>query len=442
MANWDALDSFVTGGREKAADRKAKRAVDEFGNVITPEFDKFDPENYKYLGDYNAQNVDPGADVNYEGYDPRLANTELADRSDMNNISTDPRLKDDQMQSLAALQELANNGGMSAADEANLSKIQSEVGQADRGRRDAIKQNMAQRGMGGSGMDLLAQLDSSQAATDRASQSGLDVAGMAQQRALDAMLKGGGLAGDIRGQDFGEKAQVAQANDIINKFNTSNTNQGNQFNTGAQNQAAQYNAGNKLANAQYNRNTALGANQWNAAANNQAGQFNNTGRQNIANANTELSNQAQMQNQFTQPQQQFQDQLNKANGKAGAYEKQASLEDEQAARRVKGVQQGTNSTMSGIASDERVKKDIKHIDPADLNDFLKAVQPKQFKYRNPEQPNQKPGDRIGFLLQDVQGTKLGKAITQKDQNGHMQFDKDNLDGIMLAAMSQLAKGAR
>ena len=174
--------------------------------------------------------------------------------TEFNSIKSDPELREKQKASLAALDEISANGGFNLTDQANLSKIQSQAGTADRGRRDAIRQNMASRGMGGSGMELLASLQSSQAATDRQAQQGLDVAAMGQQRALDAIMQSGQLAGNVRGQDFSEQAQKASAQDAINRFNTSNTNDVNRYNNqGAQgventrsvnqNTSTMYNAG-------------------------------------------------------------------------------------------------------------------------------------------------------------------------------------------------------
>ncbi len=101
-------------------------------------------ENAPWLQDLQASKVDP-----YSPIAAQLAALSTVDGTAFDNVSTDPRLKEQQMGSLAALKDLADNGGMTAADEANLSKVQSEVGQADRGRREAILQNAKARGMGG-----------------------------------------------------------------------------------------------------------------------------------------------------------------------------------------------------------------------------------------------------------------------------------------------------
>jgi len=220
---------------------------------------------------------------------PEQVNNVLQGDSAMGNISTDPRLKQDQMASLEALRSLAASGGMNAQDTANLSKLNSDVGTADKGRRDAIVQGMHQRGQGGSGMELLAQLQSNQAATDRQAQGSLDVAGMAQDRALQAIQQGGQMAGNMQQQDFGQQAQIAQARDAISRFNTGNMNQNNQFNAGQAQQANMYN---------------------------------NQGAQTVSNGNVANRNQATQQNHGN-AQQNFENQRSVIDGQAGAMGAQA-----------------------------------------------------------------------------------------------------------------------
>jgi len=53
----------------------------------------------------------------------------------------------------------------------------------------------------------------------------LDVSAQAQSRALQALMQGGQLGGQIRQQDFGEQSEKAQAQDAINRFNTANRQQ-------------------------------------------------------------------------------------------------------------------------------------------------------------------------------------------------------------------------
>jgi len=149
-------------------------------------------------------------------------------------------------------------------------------------------------------------------------------------------------------------------------------------------------------------------------------------------------------NNYVIPQTMFDNQAKVSTGKSDAYGKEMDHWNKQGDREAKkaaGVM-GMVGSVAAMASDERVKKDIKPLDDGDIQEFLLAVKPKSFKYKNPESPGQAEGDRVGFLLQDVQGTKAGKALTQKQPDGTLAYDKDNLDGLLLAALSSMAKGKK
>jgi hypothetical protein len=134
----------------------------------------------------------------------------------------DPATREAQMQALSELSEMTQGDGMSAIDAANVANINRQISQAQRGSRDAIASNMRQRGVQGSGLELAAQLQAQQASADRASQAGLDEAASSMQRKMAALEALGSLGGNIRGQDFGEQADIAQSQDAVSRFNASN----------------------------------------------------------------------------------------------------------------------------------------------------------------------------------------------------------------------------
>ncbi len=44
------------------------------------------------------------------------------------------------------------------------------------------------------------------------------------------------------------------------------------------------------------------------------------------------------------------------------------------------------------------------------------------------------------MMQDVQGTELGKKMTRRGPGGELMYDKDNLNGILLAGLKREARG--
>jgi hypothetical protein len=139
--------------------------------------------------------------------------------SAMEGVSTDPRLRDAQMQAFDALGQIQDSGGLTLADEAALERINNETARREAAGRNAIKNDMAARGTLGSGAELAMALNNQQQAAQRSYEAGRDRAAAAQARAWDAILAKSDMAGKMRSQDWGEKSQVAQAKDLIARYN-------------------------------------------------------------------------------------------------------------------------------------------------------------------------------------------------------------------------------
>jgi hypothetical protein len=399
------MDSAAAKDRD--ARKKLQANADQWTDLQTPDYQDVNPEQDRWLGDYDAAT-----------YDPSRADTYTVDGTAFDGVSTDPRLKEQQLAALASLTELGKDG-MTAQDRANMAKMQAEVNQADRGRREAIQQNMAARGMGGSGMALLAQMQNAQSSTDRAAQQGMDIQGMAQARALQALQQSGSLAGNIRGQDFSEQARVAEAKDAVQRFNAQQQQQGSQYNTSAQNAAAQYNTG----------------------AKNEAGMFNARGRQAVASGNVDANNKAQYTNRVTLPGQRFDDTTKKMTGISNANSALASNSERAGDRNAimwGQVGQGLMGAGSTIAtkSDKRAKKDIKEFNTDEIDQFLAALKPKKFKYK---EGHGAPGEKIGFIMQDIEKSKAGKAVAAPTEDGMKGYDAQSLQGLTLAALKRLSE---
>lgn len=138
----------------------------------------------------------------------------------LSKIQTDPRLKNAQMRALSSLQEIEKQGGLTAEDKMKVAQVQQQVGKAARGAREAIMQRASASGTSGGGAQLAAQLSAEQGAADTAAMEGMSTAAGAQQRGLQAIIQGAELAGKTRSQEYGEQAEAAKSQDIINRFNT------------------------------------------------------------------------------------------------------------------------------------------------------------------------------------------------------------------------------
>lgn len=119
--------------------------------------------------------------------------------------------------------------------------------------------------------------------------------------------------------------------------------------------------------------------------------------------------------------------------------------DQQAANNLLAAQNAANTSKVNTAgtvagsvtkSDRRSKTNISSVSDKELDEFLSKVKPKMYDYKEPETSGTLGGKRVGFMLQDVQDTKLGKAITRKAPDGSLMYDKDNLNSIILAGLAR------
>jgi hypothetical protein len=294
----DMIGGLMTGGQQGAASRAAQEASNVISGVELPDVTKMRLQL--------EQAVQQGLMT------PEQAATILQEQSGLKNISVDPRLKNAQMAALQQLQDVGTQGGITAVDRAQLNQIAGEEATRERGNREAILQNAQQRGVGGSGMELMNQMMNQQNEATNASNRGFDVAANAQARALQAMQQSGQLGGQMQSNEFNQQAQIAAAQDAINKFNTSNQNQTNLYNTGAMNQAQAANLAEK---------------------------------QRIADANANLSNSQQAYNKSLE-QTQYNNAMEKAAAQANALNKQSSLAQQQAGQNIPLI----GGALKGVAS--------------------------------------------------------------------------------------------
>ena len=330
---------------------------------------------------------------------PEQAEVMMAEESQMNGILLDPNLKQNQMNALAGLQDISDSGGMTAMDKANLNKIKTQEATAARGAREAILQNAQARGAGGSGMELMAQLQNAQASADRTSQRDMDIAGMAQQRALDALMKGGQMSGQMIDQSFGQQAQTAGANDAISRFNAANQTNMNQFNT---------------------------------AANNQAQQANLQEKQRVNDTNAQIANQQQQYNN-NQVQQQFNNRMTKAGGQNQVNTNNSSNKgrDSQASADASNQTTGTMMSMFGaMMSDERCKEQIEDFN---ASDFLDSLTPHKYQYKDKQHGE---GQKAGVMAQDLEKSDVGAGMVMDTPDGKM-IDGSQALGPILASLADL-----
>lgn len=155
---------------------------------------------------------------------------EQVKKSEAGEVAADPQFREAKMSALGALKDVRDAGGLTLADRAALNKLNNQAARHESAGRAAIKEDMSARGTLGSGNELAMRMDNNQASAQRSSEAAMDTAGMAQKRALDAMIAGGRMAGEFEGQDYDQRFRAAQARDAMEQWNAARRTDANMYN--------------------------------------------------------------------------------------------------------------------------------------------------------------------------------------------------------------------
>lgn len=328
---------------------------------------------------------------------PEQAEAALVEANAYDGMEQDTVGKQAQLSALQQLQEIGNEGGLTATDKAKLQAIRNEEQTASRGAREAILQNAQARGAGGSGLELMAQLKNQQEAASRESSRDLNVAAMAQERALQALQAAGNQGSQLNQQQFGQQKAIADSRNEIAKFNAANTQQVGLANTQANNQAQAANLQNK---------------------------------QNVSNANVDTSNKQQQYNKGLS-QQNFQNQMAVTQGKANALTQQAQADAQKKAADMSfmGTLAGAGAT-TFAASDERVKKDVEEFN---ASDFLDSLTGYKYKYKD---PGMGEGKQVGVMAQDLE-KEVPQMVEDTPRGKMVDYSPSKAGGPILAGLADI-----
>lgn len=415
------LSDILSGGPGSgSADAKYQEAIKAISNVYVPTLEE--------------QKVELERLVEAGVLTPEEMQTFLQEPSAMAELQADPRFREAQTNALAKLQDIVEQGGLTATDRARIQDIIDAQNVEERGAREAIAQNARERGIGGSDFELVSKMVSQQGSANRAARQGMDVAALAEQRALDALKGSADLGSRLETQQFGQEAEKAKAQDIINQFNTANRQNVQQANVGARNMAQATN----LANRQ------------------------NISNLNVSNLNAEKLRRAQL------IQDKFKNEMAKAQGIAGVYGQWAPAEQAQenaqfanqmglistglqAAASAFGAPPGgaspgvssigggktTNAAYNNpymLPSDVMNKEDISPAD-VELDDFMMTLQPYKYKYKDRSMGE---GEHAGVMANDMAKTPMGAKIVVKTPEG-LAIDTKKGFGVLAAAIGRLNK---
>lgn len=180
---------------------------------------------------------------------------ELLGETAQSLIQEDPDLREVQKLAIEGQMERAKTG-FTAEEKAKVDELRRMAGSEDQARQSSIISSLAERGALGGGQELAARLSSSQAATDRQAQGGLQLGAELARAKREALGQAAQSASSMSQQDYQKALNKAQGQDQIRQFNA----QVSSRDTAArQAQEAQKTA---LSNQQQQYNTQLGQQQF------------------------------------------------------------------------------------------------------------------------------------------------------------------------------------
>jgi hypothetical protein len=347
--------------------------TDSAGDALK-DANRISARNEKYLRDLK---------VPEHMWDNLIAESYNPEEMQFQTIGEDPALRGQQLNALARLGGLAENG-LSDVDALGFEKARQLGNQQARSGREAALQDAQARGVAGSGLEFALREQANQGGAQRAQEAALNQAAeSSRQRAQYQMAYNQALSGQ-RGQDL----QANKANtDIINQFNQANTQNRNQA---------------QMANMQ-NRQDAF--------------KYNQEGKQGTA-------------------QQNFSNEMEKRKAVAGIadQQRQAALAKSASASQMQNSMIGAGAQIGAAAlmSDKRAKENIK---PANLEieSLLGKLKPYSFDYKD-ESHGQ--GKQTGIMAQDLEKSKAGRGAVLDTPGGKM-VDGAKASTLALAALANL-----
>lgn len=297
------LDS-ITGGSDDSAQKYLQQALQQYQQIQTPSVAS---ETVSGLPQETVQGQ----------VTPEQIQTVDQGDTDFNNISLDPSSRQAMENALQGYQTISDDGGLDANAKLGIQQAEDAATQQARGEQGAIQQQAQAEGQGGGDFALTQRAIAAQGASNTAATQGLQEAAEAEANREAALAGLSQVGGQINSSDYSQAAQKAAAQDAINATNTS-----------AKNTAATNNVSNNLTGQQFNVGNAQTVNANNTAAN-----------QNNAYYNANL------------PQQQFNNELQKASGMAGVNQNQATAAQQAAANQsaFTGKLIGAAGTVAGSA---------------------------------------------------------------------------------------------
>lgn len=194
---FDIIGTIQSSAAEERARRELEALRDEYGDIDLPEYEEM-----------LLEQLGPSA---FEGVRPD-AQSVAAQRAALERLRT------------------LSEGGPDAQFDADFYEAQSRANANESRQRAGILDRAASMGALTGGQAMAAQLAAQQGSANRLAADSRELAAERQRRAYQALRDSGAMAGQMRGQQWGEDAQRAQAADAIARQNAALRQQTHQYN--------------------------------------------------------------------------------------------------------------------------------------------------------------------------------------------------------------------
>lgn len=194
-----AIGMFYSMGKDEEAASLRRRMAAEFGDEILPELDK--------------------------------AVAQEAGSSAFQGLTEDSTGRREQLDVMDELQAIYDTGGMTPGDQAAANQASRQVSSRAASRAGGIGLEAARRG-GSQNMAAVLGAQSGQDELEALAGLNADIVASSRQRALQALQARGGMAGQLRGQDWNVASDRASAMDVQNRFNASQRQAAEMYNVG------------------------------------------------------------------------------------------------------------------------------------------------------------------------------------------------------------------
>lgn len=153
-------------------------------------------------------------------------------QSNVGAMEPDQAMRSKQLDAIAELQNIIDQGGLNYGDKAALEQATQSAANQQHRAMAGVAGDAAARGQLNSGNRLLMDMSAATSGADAARETGLQTAAQAQARKLAAINDAAGMEGNLRNQDWGEESQTASAKDARDQLNAAAREKAQYYNAG------------------------------------------------------------------------------------------------------------------------------------------------------------------------------------------------------------------